>query len=117
MLSESNHQALGINLSMMANEESEKEEEQHGLEMATQKVHVKYLTSPWYKQIVEYLLTLSCPPGCDKAKYRAVRMKSQKYVIANGQLYWRDPLGILLLCLTENEVQNILTEFHEGIYG
>ena len=46
MLSESNHQALGINLSMIANEEFEKEEEQQGLEMATQKVHVKYLTSP-----------------------------------------------------------------------
>ena len=117
MLSESNHQALGINLSMLANEESEKEEEQQGLEMATQKIHVKYLTSPWYKEIVEYLLTLSCPMGCDKVKYRAVRMKSQKYVIANGQLYWRDPLGILLLCLTENEVQDIMTEFHEGLCG
>ena len=44
-------------------------------------------------------------------------MKSQKYIVANGQLYWRDPSGILLLCLTENEVENIMTEFHEGICG
>ena len=117
MLSESNHQALGINLSMIANEESEEEAEQQGLEMATQKVHLKYITSPWYKEIVEYLLTLSCPPSCDKIKYRAVRMKSQKYMIANRQLYWRDPSGILLLCLTESEVENILTEFHDGICG
>ena len=28
-----------------------------------------------------------------------------------------DPLGILLLCLAENEVQKALTEFHEGICG
>lgn len=35
ILSESNHQALGINLSMIANEESENEKEQQGLEMAT----------------------------------------------------------------------------------
>ena len=102
---------------MLANEESEKEEEHQGLEMATQKIHVKYLTSPWYKEIAEYLLTLSRPTGCDKVKYRAVRMKSQKYVIANGQLYWRDPLGILLLCLTEDEAQKALQEFHEGICG
>ena len=76
LLSESNHQALGINLSMIANEESEEGEGQRGLELATQKIHTKYLTSPWYKEIVEYLLTLSCPPSCDKIKYRAVRMKS-----------------------------------------
>ena len=82
MLSESNHQALGINLSMIANEESEKGEEQHGLEMGTQKIHIKYLTSPWYKEIVEYLLTLSYPPSCDKSKYRALRLKSQKYIVA-----------------------------------
>ena len=35
MLSESNHQSLGINLSMIANEESKEEKEQQGLEMAT----------------------------------------------------------------------------------
>ena len=94
---------------MIANEESEKGEEQHGLELATQKIHIKYLNSPWYKEIVEYLLTLSCTPGCDKVKYRAIRMISQKYIIANGQLYWKDPSRILLLCLTENEVENIMT--------
>ena len=35
ILSESNHQVLGIILSMIENEEPEKGEEQHGLEMAT----------------------------------------------------------------------------------
>ena len=84
ILSESNHQALGINFSMIANEESEKGEEQQGLEMVTQKIHIKYLTSLRYKEIVEYLLTLSCPPSCDKPKYRALRLKSQKYIVANG---------------------------------
>ena len=44
-------------------------------------------------------------------------MKSQKYIVANGRLYWRDPSGILLLCLTEDEVEDIMAEFHEGICG
>ena len=78
---------------------------------------MKYLTSLWYKEIVEYLLTLSCPPSCDKVKYRTLRMRSQKYIVANGRLYWRDPSGILLLCLIEDEVENIMAEFHEGICG
>ena len=74
ILSESNHQALGINLSMIANEDFEEQTGQQEVEMATQKILMKYLTSPWYKEIVEYLLTLSCPPSCDKAKYRALRL-------------------------------------------
>ena len=78
---------------------------------------MKYLTSQWYKEVEEYLLTLSCPPSCEKAKYRALRLKSQKYMVANGRLYWRDPSGILLLCLTEEEVGSIIAEFHEGICG
>ena len=67
MLSESNYQALGINLSIIAGEESEEKEERHGIGVATPETHIKYLTSQWYKEIVEYLLTLSCPPCCDKA--------------------------------------------------
>ena len=102
---------------MVANEDSEELTGQQEVEMATQKILMKYLTSPWYKEIVEYLLTLSCPPSCDKSKYRALRLKSQKYMVANGQLYWRDLSGILLLCLTEDEVKNIIIEFHEGICG
>ena len=32
-------------------------------------------------------------------------------------MYWKDSSSILLLCLTENEVEEIMAEFHEGIYG
>ena len=73
---------------MMANEESERKEEPQGVEIASQKTHMKYLISPWYKEIVEYLLTLSCPPSCEKDKYRTLRLRSQKYVVVNGRLYW-----------------------------
>ena len=59
---------------MLSSEEFESEMEQKGLEVASHKTHIKYLTSPWYKEIVEYLLTLSCPPSCDKAKYKALRL-------------------------------------------
>ena len=78
------------------------------MEIASQKIQMKYLTSQWYKEIVEYLLTLSCPPSCEKAKYRALRLKSHKYMIANGRLYERDPSGVLLLCMTEEEVGSII---------
>ena len=63
------------------------------------------------------MLTLRCPPNYDKTKYRTLRLRSQKYNVANGRLYWKDPAGILLLCLTEQEVDEVMTEFHEGICG
>ena len=117
ILSESNCQALGINLSMTTNEDTGAREEAQRIEIASQKVHMKYLISPWYKELVEYLLTLSCPSSCEKNKYRSLRLKSQKYMVANGRLYWWDPSGILLMCLTEEEVESIMAEFHEGICG
>ena len=52
MLSESNYQALGINLSIISGEESEEQDERQGIGVATPEAHLKYLTSPWYKEIV-----------------------------------------------------------------
>ena len=69
ILSESNYQALCINFSIIAGVESKELEERQGIGVATPETHLKYLTSLWYKEIVEYLLTLSCPPSCDKDKY------------------------------------------------
>ena len=73
---------------MIAGEESEEKEERQGIGVPTPEIHVKCLTSQWYKEIVEYLLTLSFPTSYDKAKYRTLRLKSQKYIVANGWLYW-----------------------------
>ena len=84
ILSESNCQALGINMSMKRGEAQEGTSAHQEIESSTQKTHVKYLLSPWYKDIVEYLLSLRCPPNYDRAKYCTLRLKYQKYVVENG---------------------------------
>jgi hypothetical protein len=35
----------------------------------------------------------------------------------NDSLYWKDPGGVLLKCLTEVEAQQTMKEFHEGDCG
>jgi len=40
-----------------------------------------------------------------------------KYCIVNANLYWKDPLNIILLCLTENEIEEVIEQFHEGVCG
>ena len=87
ILSESNYQDLGINLSTTRGEAHEGTGSHQGIESSMQKTHVKYLLSPWYKDIVEYILSLRCPPNYDKAKNCTLRLKSQKYIMANGRLY------------------------------
>lgn len=39
------------------------------------------------------------------------------YVIAYGNLYWRDLAGILLLCLIEGETIEVVNKYHGCLYG
>jgi hypothetical protein len=34
---------------------------------------------------------------------RTLKLHAVKYCIAESQLYWKDPLGFLLVCLVESE--------------
>lgn len=38
-------------------------------------------------------------------------------MIVEGRLYWKDPVGILLLCLTEDEFTEAIKDYHEGLCG
>ena len=49
-----------------------------------------------------------------KTKARLLKLKSRNYYILNENLYWKNPNGLLLKCLPENEVERIKQEFHAG---
>ena len=40
-----------------------------------------------------------------------------KYFILNENMYWKDPLNILLLYLTKSETRDVIEQFHEGVCG
>jgi hypothetical protein len=46
-----------------------------------------------------------------------LKLKATKFCIVNESLYWKDPRGILLSCLTEEEAENTIREFHKGDCG
>ncbi len=64
-----------------------------------------FLKSPWYSDIVYVLQHLSPPPGMSRSKGRSLKLKSAKFYILNSALYWKDPGGVLLNCLVEDEAQ------------
>ena len=46
-----------------------------------------------------------------------MKLKVAKFCILNQYLYWKDPGGVLLNCLLENEAQQIAKDLHEGDCG
>jgi hypothetical protein len=81
----------------------------------TVQIEDKFCSSDWYNGIVSYLLTLWCPSDMTPSKARTLKLHTVKYCIIEGQLYWKDPLGFMLCCLTEPETKNVINEFHEGL--
>ena len=72
LLTESNFQALGINLLALV----EEVDGETGDIQSKLAIKYKFLYSDWYKDIVHYLCFLSCPPSIDTTKYRALKLKA-----------------------------------------
>ena len=70
-------------------------------------VFENYSSSPWYKKIIYFLHHLEFPPDVKKTKAGSLKLKAIKFCISNRSLYWRDPTGILLKCLDENEAKQV----------
>jgi hypothetical protein len=59
-------------------------------EQVTPQVKEFFSTSPWYADLIFVLHHLHTPPGLTKTKARFLKLKSMKYCILNGNLYWKD---------------------------
>jgi hypothetical protein len=63
------------------------------------------------------LTNLQAPPELSKTKARFLKLKAKNFCIVNQSLYGKDPGGILLSCLLEEEVEKTVREFHKGDCG
>ena len=68
-------------------------------------VGLDFSVSPWYADIVYVLHNLQPPVGLSKTRARSVKLKDEKLCIIYQHLYWKDPGGVLLNYLLENESQ------------
>jgi hypothetical protein len=53
----------------------------------------------------------------ENTRARSLKLKAIKFYILNQNLYWRDPAGILLKFLDENESKQVTTDMHMGVCG
>jgi hypothetical protein len=115
LLAESNFRALGINNAQ--EEEGWIDMNEIDDQIIENKIEDKFISSDWYKDIVTYLLTLKCPDELSSSKARTLKLHAVKYCISEKKLYWKDPLGFLLVCLVESETEEVISQFHEGVCG
>ena len=108
-MAESNFHALDINLIVVMFDEDE--------ENFPVQVSEMFVDSPWYSDIVYVLQNLSSPPGMTRNKGRTLKLKAAKFCILNSALYWKDPGGVLLNCLVEEEAKKVMEDFHKGDCG
>jgi hypothetical protein len=52
-----------------------------------------------------------------KNKAKFLKIKVVKFYILDNSLYWKDPGGILLSCLLEDDAKQAIQEFHKGDCG
>ena len=65
----------------------------------------------WRREIVDYLQEPS------RSAPRKLRYKALKYVLLDGELYYRMIDGVLLKCLNMEEAKVVMCEVHDGICG
>jgi hypothetical protein len=71
----------------------------------------------WYSDIIYYQKNLTCPNHLVDYKRRALRLESMKYCLTQDGLGWKNPDGVLLICVNKDEVDHLLKELHSGYYG
>lgn len=76
-----------------------------------------FLDFPWYSDIIYILQHLHAPPEMDKTKARYLKLRSAKFCILNENLYWKDPGGVLLNYVVEDEAKKLMADFHTGSCG
>ena len=100
LLAESNFKDLRIN--HFESHDSFSDIEEIDDQAPVTQIDDNFSSSSWYTDIVSYLLTLKCPNNMTPSKARTLKLQAIKYCINDAKLYWKDPLGFLLCCLTES---------------
>jgi len=114
LLTEQNCEAMGVSLEASISDQPAEEVIPNGdiLDPLSE-----LSESDWYRDILHYLQHLQFPDRMDRSQARSLRLKAMEYYILDGRLYWKDPGGILLTCITEEKTGEIIDEFHRGIFG
>jgi hypothetical protein len=72
--------------------------------------------SKWYRDIVFYLRSRQFPVTMNPKERKTLKMNSNQYVFIVDILFRRNYDGIFFICVDEKKAQELMREFHEGIF-
>ena len=72
---------------------------------------------PWYFDIKRYIKDKEYPPNASENSKRALRRLATSFFLNGDVLYKKNHDMVLLRCVNENEIEQILKEVHEGSFG
>ena len=70
-----------------------------------------------YLCIIFYVLNLTYSDHLIRHKRRSLRLQTTKYCLKKKGLGWKNPNGLILRCVDEEESRRLLEEFHLGFCG
>ena len=68
----------------------------------------------WYADIIYYLKKFSCTNLLNDHQRRTLRLSVAKFYLIQGGLGWKNPVGKILRCVSKDEPNKLLEEFHVG---
>jgi hypothetical protein len=72
---------------------------------------------PWYGDIIFYLQNLKCPTSTSRDECHHICHQAKNYLILEDTLYRRGVDCILRRCLTHEEAEIVLNDFHTRACG
>jgi ribonuclease HI len=114
LLAEENCRLLDINL---MNIDAENVPSVEGNEGEKMQVSAHIVDCEWYNSIVQFLQTLSVPSTLTKTQRRAFKLRAVNFCINDNLLFWKNPIGLLLRCVNQEEATKIMNEFHSSECG
>jgi hypothetical protein len=111
LLAEENCRLLEINLVSINADNVQSSEDKEGEEM---QVSAHLADCKWYSHIVHFLQTLSVPSDLTKRQGRSLKLKAMNFCINGNLLFWKNPIGLLLRCINQEEVDKVMIEFHNS---
>jgi hypothetical protein len=113
-LAKQNCKLLEINLVSVNADNVQSSEDKEGGEM---QVSAHLTNCKWYSHIIHFLQTLSVPSDLTKTQGRDLKLKAMNFCINGNLLFWKNPIGLLLRCMNQEEAAKVMIEFHNSERG
>ncbi|KAJ4966414.1 hypothetical protein NE237_018263 [Protea cynaroides] len=72
---------------------------------------------PWFAPIIDFIKERKYPVEATIGERKSLRRYASQFILCEDILYKRSHKGVQLVCVDEEQVQNVIEQVHQGICG